>query len=36
MHRRLNWKNIVNGLGLLAIVTAVILLMSIDWGELLL
>lgn len=34
-HRKLNWKNIIHGTMFLIIITAVIMLMSIDWGELL-
>lgn len=33
--RRINWKNIVNGICFLAIIAAVMILVSIDWGELL-
>lgn len=33
-HRRINWKNITHGICLLAILTIVMVLMSIDWGEL--
>lgn len=34
--RRLNWRNIIEGLGLLAIIAVVIMLMSVDWGEMIL
>ena len=30
--RRLNWKNILHGICLLAILTVVMVLMSVDWG----
>ena len=30
--RRLNWKNIAHGICLLAIMTVVMVLMSVDWG----
>ena len=33
--RRLNWKNIIHGIAFLTILTAVMVLMSVDWGELL-
>ena len=36
MMRRLNWRNIIHGVLFLAIITAVLMLMSIDWGELIL
>ena len=30
--RRINWRNIIHGICLLAIMTVVMVLMSIDWG----
>lgn len=33
--RRLNWKNIIHGMCFLAIIAAVMILLSINWGELL-
>lgn len=33
-HRRLNWRNIIHGACLMAIIAIVMILMSIDWGSL--
>ena len=35
MHRRLNWKNIAHGICFISIITIVMVLMSVDWGEML-
>lgn len=35
MKRRLNWRNIIEGTMFLIIIGTVLMLLSIDWGELL-
>ena len=34
MMRRLNWRNIIHGTLFLAIIAVVLMLLSVDWGEL--
>mgnify|MGYP003304413230 CR=1 FL=1 len=32
--RKLNWANIIHGICFLAIIAAVMMIFSVDWGEL--